>query len=52
MPASPFNGNKYDINSIKQYLHKSLEDCGEAVSFTNIKCKLKTPRLQFLDIRS
>ena len=52
MPASPFHGYKYDINSMKQYLHKSLEDCGEAVSFTNVKYKLKTLRLQFLDIRS
>ena len=34
MPVLSFNGSKYDINLMKQHLHKSLEDCGEEVSFT------------------
>jgi hypothetical protein len=34
MPVSSFDGSKYDINLMKQYLHNSLEDCGEDVSFT------------------
>jgi hypothetical protein len=34
MPVLSFNGSKYDINLMKQYLHKSLEDCGEEVSRT------------------
>jgi hypothetical protein len=34
MPILSFNGSKYDINLMKQYLHKSLEDCGEEVLFT------------------
>jgi hypothetical protein len=33
MPLLSFNGSKYDINLMKQYLHKSLEDCYEKVSF-------------------
>jgi hypothetical protein len=33
MPVLRFNGSKYDINLMKQYLHKLL-DCGEEVSFT------------------
>jgi hypothetical protein len=41
---------------MKQYLHKSLEDCGEIVSFAikkaNSYMSLKTQHLQFLDIRS
>ena len=41
---------------MKQYLHKSLEDCGETVSFAikkaNAYMSLKTQHLQFLDIRS
>ncbi len=41
---------------MKQYLHKSLEDCGEEVSFTIKKAyaymSLKTQHLNFLDIRS
>ncbi len=56
MPVLSFNGSKYDINLMKQYLHKSLEDCGEEVSFTikkaNAYMSLKTQHLQFLDIRS
>ncbi len=28
-----FNGSKYDIHLMKQFLHKSLEDSGEEVSF-------------------
>ncbi len=32
MPVLSFNGNKYDINLIK-HLYKSLDDCGEQVSF-------------------
>ncbi len=56
MPVYSFNGSKYDINLMKQYLHKSLEDCGEEVSFTikkaNAYMSLKTQHLQFLDVRS
>ena len=56
MPVLSFNGSKYDINLMKQYLHKSLEDCGEEVSFTikkaNAYMSLKTQHLQFLDVRS
>ena len=41
---------------MKQYLHKSLEDNGESVSFSikkaNSYMSLKTQHLQFLDIRS
>ena len=51
MPVLSFNGSKYDINLMKQYLHKSLEDCGEEVSFTikkaNAYMSLKTQHLQF-----
>ncbi len=32
MPVLSFNGSKYDINLMKQFLHKSLEDCGEEIS--------------------
>jgi hypothetical protein len=46
MPVLNFNGNKYDINLMKQFLDKSLEDCGEEVSFTfkkaNAYMSLKT----------
>ena len=56
VPVLSFNGSKYDINLMKQYLHKSLEDCGESVSFAikkaNAYMSLKTKHLQFLDIRS
>jgi hypothetical protein len=56
MPVFSFNGSKYDINLMKQYLHKSLEDCGEEVSFTikkaNAYMSLKSQHLQFLDVRS
>jgi hypothetical protein len=56
MPVLSFNGSKYDINLMKQFLHKSLEDCGEDVSFTikeaNACMSLKTQYLQFLDVRS
>ena len=56
MPVLSFNGSKYDINLMKQYLHKSLEDCGEIVSFAikkaNAYMSLKTQHLQFLDVRS
>jgi hypothetical protein len=56
IPVLSFNGSKYDINLMKQYLHKSLEDRGEEVSFTikkaNAYMSLKTQHLQFLDIRS
>ena len=56
MPVLSFNGSKYDINLMKQYLHKSLEDCGEEVSFTikkaNSYMSLKSQHLQFLDVRS
>jgi hypothetical protein len=34
MPVLSFNGSQYDIYLMKQFLHKSLEDCGEEVSFT------------------
>jgi hypothetical protein len=41
---------------MKQYLHKSLEDHGETVSFSikkaNSYMSLKTQHLQFLDVRS
>ncbi len=33
MPVLRSNGKKYDINLMKQYLHKSLEDCSEEVLF-------------------
>jgi hypothetical protein len=33
MPELSFHCSKYNINLIKQYLHKSLEDCREEVSF-------------------
>ncbi len=33
MPVLRFKGSKYDINVIEQYLHKSLEDCGEELLF-------------------
>ena len=56
MPVLSFNGSKYDINLMKQYLHKSLEDCGEIISFAikkaNAYMSLKTQHLQFLDVRS
>ena len=56
LPVLSFNGAKYDINLMRQYLHKSLEDCGESVSFAikkaNSYMSLKTQHLQFLDIRS
>ena len=56
LPVLSFNGAKYDINLMKQYLHKSLEDYGESVSFSikkaNSYMSLKTQHLQFLDIRS
>jgi hypothetical protein len=56
MPVLSFNGSKYDINLMKQFLHKSFEDCGEEVSFTikkaNAYMSLKTQRLKFLDVRS
>ncbi len=56
LPVLSFNGAKYDINLMKQYLHKSLEDNGEFVSFSikkaNSYMSLKTQHLQFLDIRS
>jgi hypothetical protein len=56
LPIISFNGSKYDINLMKQYLHKSLEDYGESVSFSikkaNSYMSLKTQHLQFLDIRS
>ncbi len=41
---------------MKQYLHKSLENCCESVSFAikkaNSYMSLKTQHLQFLDVRS
>ena len=56
MPVLSFNGSKYDINLMKQYLHKSLNDVGETVSFAvkkaNSYMSLKTQHLQFLDVRS
>ncbi len=39
------NCSKYDINLIKQYLHKSLEDCGEEVSFA---IKNKPSKISFI----
>ena len=56
VPVLSFNGSKYDINLMKHYLHKSLEDNGEFVSFSikkaNSYMSLKTQHLQFLDIHS
>ena len=56
LPILSFNGAKYDLNLMKQYLHKSLEDCGEFVTFSikkaNSYMSIKTQHLQFLDIRS
>jgi hypothetical protein len=51
-----FNGSKYDIKLMKQYLHKSLSDINETVSFAikkaNSHMVLKTQHFNFLDIRS
>ena len=33
VPVLSFNGSKYDFNLMKQYLHKSLADINETVSF-------------------
>ena len=33
VPVLRFNGSKYDIYLMKQYLHKSLSDIKETVSF-------------------
>ncbi|NBO67009.1 MAG: hypothetical protein EBU88_19555, partial [Acidobacteria bacterium] len=56
LPVLSFNGAKYDINLMKKFLHKALEDHGEFVSFSikkaNSYMSLKTKHLQFLDIRS
>ena len=56
LPVLSFNGAKYDINLMKQYLHKSLEDYNEFVSFSikksNSYMSLNTQYLQFLEIRS
>ncbi len=56
MPVLSFNGCKYDINLMKRFLHKSLEDCGKEVSFTILKANaymgLKTQQLELLDISS
>ena len=56
IPVLSFNGSKYDINLMKQYLHKSLADINETVSFAiktaNSYMALKTTHFKFLDIRS
>jgi hypothetical protein len=56
IPVLSSNGSKYDINLMKHYLHKSLHDIGETVSFAiknaNSYIALKTQHLKFLDIRS
>ena len=56
MHVLSLNGSKHDINIMKQFLHKSSEDCGEEVSFTikngNAYISLKNQYLQFLDIIS
>jgi hypothetical protein len=56
VPVLSFNGSKYDINLMKQYLHKSLSDINETVSFAikkaNSYMALKTQHFKFLDIRS
>ena len=56
IPVLSFNGAKYDINLMKNYLHKSLNDIGEYVSFAikkaNSYMSLKTQHFKFLDIRS
>ena len=33
VPVLSFNGSKFDINLMKQYLHKSFADINEIVSF-------------------
>ncbi len=33
LPIVSFNGTKYDINLMKRYLHNSLENIGETVTF-------------------
>ena len=56
IPVVSFNGSKYDINLMKQYLHQSLNNYSQKVDFaikgTNTYMSLKTENLQFLDIRS
>jgi hypothetical protein len=56
LPVLSFNSSKYDVNLMKQYLHKLLGECGETVSFAlkkaNSYMSLKTQYLQFADIRS
>ena len=56
LPVLSFNGSKYDINLMKQYLHKSLLNYGQVVDFAikkaNAYMSLKSQHLQFLDIRS
>jgi hypothetical protein len=46
-----FNGSKYDMNLMKQFMHKFLEDYGETVSFSikkaNSYMPLKIQHLQF-----
>ena len=56
MHVLSLNGSKHDINIMKQFLHKSSEDCSEEVSFTikngNAYISLKNQYLQLLDIIS
>ena len=56
IPVVSFNGSKYDINLMKKYLHRSLNNYSQNVDFaikrTNTYMSLKTENLQFLDIRS
>ena len=56
IPVVSFNGSKYDINLMKQYLHQSLNNYEQNVDITikrtNTYMSLKTENLQFLDIRS
>ena len=56
IPVVSFNGSKYDINLMKKYLHKSLNNYCQNVDFaikkSNSYMSLKTENLQFLDIRS
>ena len=56
LPIISFNGSKYDINLMKQYLFKSLDILNENVQFSikkaNSYMSITTDHLQFLDIRS
>ena len=46
-PVLSFNGSKYDINLMKQYLHKLLADINETVSFGPGHCGRATDTSRF-----